>query len=82
MTDHKAKDPLHGITLETILTRLVEEYGWEALGRHIDIRCFHNFPSVKSTLQFLRRPPWARAKVERLYLRGIAAAPLPGQEHA
>jgi uncharacterized protein (DUF2132 family) len=82
MTDHNAKDPLHGITLETILTRLVEEHGWEALGRHIDIRCFHNFPSVKSSLQFLRRTPWARAKVERLYLRTIAVAPLPGQERA
>lgn len=82
MTDHKAKDPLHDITLETILTGLVEEYGWEAMGRLIDIRCFHNFPSVKSSLQFLRRTPWARAKVERLYLRGIASAPLPGAERA
>ena len=82
MIDHKGKDPLHGITLETILTRLVEEYGWEAMGRHIDIRCFHNFPSVKSSLQFLRRTPWARAKVERLYLRSFASGPLPGKESA
>jgi uncharacterized protein (DUF2132 family) len=82
MRQQKAKDPLHGITLETMLTRLVEQYGWEAMGRLIDIRCFHNFPSIKSSLQFLRRTPWARAKVERLYLRLVASAPLPGKEHA
>lgn len=81
-SDQKANDPLHGVTLETILTRLVEDYGWEAMGRLIDIRCFHNFPSIKSSLQFLRRTPWARAKVERLYLRGIASAPLPEKERA
>jgi uncharacterized protein (DUF2132 family) len=79
MIEHKAKDPLHGITLETILTRLVEHYGWEAMGRLVDVRCFHNFPSIKSSLQFMRRTPWARAKVERLYLRLIAAKPLPGK---
>jgi uncharacterized protein (DUF2132 family) len=82
MHQQQAKDPLHGITLETMLTRLVEEYGWEAMGRLIDIRCFHNFPSIKSSLQFLRRTPWARAKVERLYLRLTASAPLPGKERA
>lgn len=82
MTDHKAQDPLHGITLETILTQLVEQYGWEAMGRRIDIRCFHDFPTIKSSLQFLRRTPWARTKVERLYLRLIASAPLPGKEPA
>jgi len=82
MHQQKAKDPLHGITLETMLTRLVEDYGWEALGRLIDIRCFHNFPSIKSSLQFLRSTPWARAKVERLYLRHIASPPLPGKERA
>ncbi|HEY6871633.1 MAG TPA: VF530 family protein [Geobacteraceae bacterium] len=82
MTDHKPNDPLHGITLETILTRLVAHYGWEALGRLIDIRCFHNFPSIKSSLQFLRRTPWARTKVERLYLRRMAPGPLPGKERA
>ena len=80
MIDHKEKDPLHGITLETILTRLVEHFGWEAMGRLIDIRCFHNSPSIKSSLQFLRRTPWARAKVERLYLRLIASKPLPEKE--
>jgi len=62
-------DPLHGITLENILTELVEYYGWSKLGRIINIRCFNNDPSVKSSLQFLRRTPWARNKVEDLYLR-------------
>jgi uncharacterized protein (DUF2132 family) len=75
MTDHKPNDPLHGISLETILTRLVEHYGWETMGRLIDIRCFHNFPSIRSSLQFLRKTPWARTKVERMYLRHIASDP-------
>ena len=64
----KSKDPLHGVTLEMILTRLVEKYGWEELGKRIPIRCFTNNPSVKSSLTFLRRTPWARKKVEDLYL--------------
>jgi uncharacterized protein (DUF2132 family) len=63
------KDPLHGVTLEMILTRLVAHHGWEKLGRIIDIRCFNNDPSIKSSLQFLRKTPWARAKVEDLYLK-------------
>jgi len=67
-----SKDPLHGVTLETIVTRLVEEHGWEELGRRIDIRCFNFDPSVKSSLQFLRRTPWARQKVEELYVRTVA----------
>ena len=62
------KDPLHGITLEMILTRLVAQYGWEELGRRIPIRSFTNNPSIESSLQFLRRTPWARKKVEALYL--------------
>ena len=62
------KDPLHGLTLETILTQLVEHYGWETLARKIDIRCFKNDPSVKSSLTFLRKTPWAREKVEQLFL--------------
>ena len=82
MTDHKPKDPLHGITLEAMLAWLVEHYGWEAMGRRIDIRCFHNSPSISSSLQFLRRTPWARAKVERLYLRLVASARLPGKERS
>ena len=82
MTEHKPKDPLHGITLEAMLAWLVEHYGWEAMGRRIDIRCFHNSPSITSSLQFLRRTPWARAKVERLYLRLVAAERLPGKERS
>jgi len=61
-------NPLHGITLETILTELVSHYGWEELGKKIEIRCFKVNPSVKSSLKFLRRTPWARDKVESLYL--------------
>ena len=71
-TPPKSNDPLHGLTLETIVTRLVEKHGWAELGRRIDIRCFNYDPSVKSSLQFLRRTPWARAKVEELYVRTIA----------
>jgi uncharacterized protein (DUF2132 family) len=69
MTDKLTKDPLHGITLEMMLVQLVEHYGWEEMGRIIRIRCFNNDPSIKSSLQFLRRTPWARNKVEALYLR-------------
>lgn len=61
-------NPLHGLTLETILTQLVEQVGWEELGVRINIRCFTHNPSIKSSLQFLRRTPWARAKIEGLYL--------------
>lgn len=64
----KSKDPLHGVTLEMILTRLVEQYGWEELGKRIPIRCFTNDPSLKSSLTFLRRTPWARRKVEALFV--------------
>jgi uncharacterized protein (DUF2132 family) len=63
-------NPLHGITLETMLTELVERYGWESLGAVININCFNNEPSMKSSLKFLRRTPWAREEVEALYLRG------------
>lgn len=59
---------LHGITLESLLTRLVEHYGWDELGRRIDINCFIKDPSIKSSLKFLRKTPWAREKVETLYL--------------
>jgi len=69
MSDQQQKDPLHGVTLEMMLTRLQEHYGWEKMGQIIDIRCFNNDPSIKSSLQFLRRTPWARTKVEALYLR-------------
>jgi uncharacterized protein (DUF2132 family) len=59
---------LHGVTLEALLTRLVEHYGWNELGRRIDINCFILDPSIKSSLKFLRKTPWAREKVEKLYL--------------
>jgi uncharacterized protein (DUF2132 family) len=71
MNEQKMKDPLHGITLEMILTRLVEKYGWEELGTRITIQSFTNDPSIKSSLKFLRRTPWARKKVEELYLKSI-----------
>ncbi|MBL7766888.1 MAG: DUF2132 domain-containing protein [Chitinophagaceae bacterium] len=62
------KDPLHGITLENIMVWLVENYGWEYLASQVKINCFHFDPSIKSSLTFLRKTPWARAKVESLYL--------------
>ncbi|MBF0121803.1 MAG: DUF2132 domain-containing protein [Candidatus Omnitrophica bacterium] len=68
MTKTKSRDPLHGITLETLLTRLVENMGWEELGKIIRIRCFILDPSIKSSLTFLRKTPWARVKVEELYI--------------
>lgn len=68
MTNPQPNNPLHGMTLEMILNRLVEHYGWKELSRLIEIRCFYNDPSIKSSLKFLRRTPWARQKVERLYL--------------
>ncbi|WP_411828092.1 VF530 family DNA-binding protein [Luteolibacter sp. AS25] len=64
-------DPLHGYTLEIIITRLVEEYGWDELADRIRIRCFANDPSVKSTLKFLRKTPWARNKVENLFIETL-----------
>ncbi len=69
MSDFRNQDPLHGVTLEMIVTRLVETYGWEELGRRINIKCFTNDPSIASSLKFLRRTPWARQKVEALYLQ-------------
>ena len=71
--DHKDKprkqDPLHGITLKTVMTRLVEHYGWEELAKRINIKCFSNEPSINSSLKFLRKVPWARKEVEALYLQ-------------
>ena len=68
MNDIQSKNLLHGITLENLLNELVSFYGWPALGREIDIRCFTHDPSISSSLMFLRRTPWAREKVEALYL--------------
>ncbi len=65
------KNPLHGITLQMIVTQLVEHYGWEMLGRMIPINCFNWQPSIKSSLVFLRRTPWAREKVEALYIDSL-----------
>lgn len=62
-------NPLHGITLEQIINDLVAHYGWEYMGYNIKIKCFTDNPSVKSSLQFLRRTPWARTKVEAMYLQ-------------
>ena len=69
MSKSSAQDPLHGVTLKMVVTRLVEEYGWEELGRRIKIKSFTNDPSIASSLKFLRRTPWARQKVETLYLQ-------------
>lgn len=69
MTGKNSLDPLHGVTLKMMLTELVEQYGWEELGRNIDIRCFNHQPGISSSLKFLRRTVWARDKVEAMYLR-------------
>jgi uncharacterized protein (DUF2132 family) len=69
MVNSQPNNPLHGITLETMLTQLVQQYGWAELGEHIPIKCFTENPSIKSSLKFLRKTPWARRKVEDLYLR-------------
>lgn len=71
MTAHPSKDPLHGVTLEMIVNALVARYGWDELCKLININCFKNDPSVKSSLKFLRRTPWARAEVEALYLDSL-----------
>ena len=65
------RNPLHGITLEQMLLALVERISWEAMGVAVPIRCFTHDPSIASSLKFLRRTPWARAKVEELYLQGV-----------
>ncbi len=68
MSDQQTNNPLHGKTLEQIVNDLVEHYGWDELGRRIKIQCFKSDPSVKSSLKFLRQTPWARKKVEDLYI--------------
>jgi uncharacterized protein (DUF2132 family) len=73
MSDSQPNNPLHGVTLEMILTHLVDRYGWEELGRTINIKCFTHEPSIKSSLKFLRTTPWAREKVEGLYLRSLGS---------
>ena len=68
MSIEQPRNPLHGITLEQIVTELVSHFGWADLGQRVQIRCFNENPSVASSLKFLRKTPWARAKVESLYL--------------
>jgi uncharacterized protein (DUF2132 family) len=68
MSEQQINNPLHGVTLEQIVESLVQFYGWSELGQRIDINCFRNDPSVKSSLKFLRKTPWAMKKVEELYL--------------
>ncbi len=69
--EQQLNNPLHGKTLESILVFLVKQYGWEELGYRIPVNCFNNNPSIKSSLTFLRKTPWARKKVEDLYLESI-----------
>ncbi len=71
MQKPKNNDPLHGVTLEMILNHLVATMGWEEMGRQVHIRCFVLDPSIKSSLTFLRKTPWARAKVEQLYKESL-----------
>jgi len=75
MSQPTSNDPLHGVTLERLLTALVERHGWEELGRMVPIRCFLFDPSIKSSLTFLRKTPWARAKVEQLYIEAMRRSP-------
>ena len=71
MGDEQANNPLHGKTLQSILEYLYNHYGWELLGYYININCFNIDPSIKSSLKFLRKTPWARTKVENLYIELI-----------
>ena len=70
MDFNAGKDPLHGVTLKQLLTELVAEHGWNGLAERVDIRCFRFDPSINSSLVFLRRTPWARKKVEEIYVEG------------
>jgi len=69
--DQQANNPLHGVKLKDILEHLVDQYGWDEMGMQVDIRCFNYEPSINSSLKFLRKTPWAREKVEEMYLRSI-----------
>ena len=83
MTAHTSKDPLHGVTLEMQVNALVARFGWAELGKRININCFKSDPSVKSSLKFLRRTPWARAEVEALYLDSMGdSAPVKPDDSA
>ena len=78
--DNQPNNPLHGVKLEQIVTRLVEHYGWQGLAQHININSFKNDPSVKSSLKFLRRTPWAREEVEQLYIKTFHTWPYNAQQ--
>jgi uncharacterized protein (DUF2132 family) len=83
MAGEQPNNPLHGKTLEMVLQHLVDQYGWEEMGRRIKIRCFTENPSVSSSLTFLRKTPWARKKVESLYLASAQTSlPSPGQTNS
>ncbi|GKX42141.1 hypothetical protein SOASR015_11750 [Pectobacterium carotovorum subsp. carotovorum] len=83
MTAHTSKDPLHGVTLEMQVNALVSHFGWVELGKRININCFKSNPSVKSSLTFLRRTPWARTEVEALYLDSLdGSAPVKPDDSA
>ncbi|MGK0310352.1 MAG: hypothetical protein ACJAYS_001196 [Lentimonas sp.] len=71
MNSEQSNNPLHGLTLENIVTRLVEHYGWDEMAQRINVNCFKSDPSVKSSLKFLRKTQWARDKVENLYISTI-----------
>ncbi len=72
VTQNQPNNPLHGVKLVTILEHLIAEYGWREMGIMVDINCFNSNPSLKSSLKFLRQTPWARVKVEDIYLRSIS----------
>lgn len=71
VTSQQPNNPLHGVTLESVLERLVARHGWPGLAKRVDVNCFKNDPSIKSSLRFLRRTPWARARVEAFYLESF-----------
>ena len=77
MPQSQPNNPLHGYTLEAIVRHLVEHFGWPRLGEQVNIRCFTHDPSIKSSLKFLRKTPWARDKVEQLFIRVITDQPQP-----
>ena len=72
MSEKQLNNPLHGVTLEKVVTKLVEHYGWDGLAQRININCFKSDPSIKSSLKFLRKTQWARDKVEQLYISTFA----------
>ncbi len=76
-SSHQPRNPMHGVTLEQIVTALADKYGWDELARRIPVRCFSHDPSIASSLKFLRKTPWARDKVEALWLATLRARKTP-----